>query len=177
MKDRVLLSCHQGYEIPCSYGHSYIGKTGRTIEERLREHIRHSKFNNMDKSAVALHAWKTGHAILFDDTRLLAREERWGTRRVKEAVEITKHPQNLNAVQGLRRHDARSRPGTMSATTRRQLRAERFLPPLPLPNWPLHSPHWLILRLTGRQEEMNCINCMRRLLNDMRSPSAHITTP
>ena len=107
VKDRVPPLMSSGvYEIPCSCGHSYIGETGRTVDERLREHIRHYKYNNTNKSAIALHAWKTGHAILFDDTRLLAREDRWGTRRVKEAVEIIKHPHNLNADQGIRLHDA-----------------------------------------------------------------------
>ncbi len=67
---------------------------GRTVEERLREHIRHFKHKNVERSAVAQHAWETGHDLLFEDTRVLAREDRWWPRRLKESMEIAKPPEH-----------------------------------------------------------------------------------
>lgn len=94
------------YAVPCSCGRNYIGETGRTVEERLREHIRHFKHGNVQCSAVAQHAWETGHDFRFEDTKVLAKEDRWWPRRIKEAMEIARHSQNINGDAGLRLHGA-----------------------------------------------------------------------
>ena len=38
------------YEIPCSCGMVYIGQTGRSVRERLNEHIRNTNLNQTEKS-------------------------------------------------------------------------------------------------------------------------------
>ena len=51
------------YQIPCSCGKSYIGKTRRRLETNLRKHQEACQKETMERSAVAEHAWKDHHAI------------------------------------------------------------------------------------------------------------------
>lgn len=90
------------YEIPCSCGLVYIGQTGRTVEERMREHMRHDRLHNIHKSALAQHAAETGHLVNYHETRTLSIEDRWWPRVIKEALEISRRPENLNRDDGLR---------------------------------------------------------------------------
>ena len=80
------------YEIPCSCGRSYVGESGRSVNHRLQEHIRQCKLNQPDKSAVAEHAMKFHHEVLFDETKVLVREPRRPQRLIREAIEIARHP-------------------------------------------------------------------------------------
>ena len=72
-------------------------------------------------SAVSEHAYKTGHYPLWDDVQFIDRELHWYSRRVKEAIHIRLHPNNINRDSGIevpearvptmsRRHNSRSPP-------------------------------------------------------------------
>jgi hypothetical protein len=84
------------YDIPCECKKTYIGQTSRTIEARRKEHMRHLKLGQPDKSAVAQHAMETGHRIEFNNTSRPARTKRNMDRIVKEAIKIQVNPNNIN---------------------------------------------------------------------------------
>ena len=60
------------YQIPCGgCGQSYIGETKRPLETRLKEHIAATTRGEIDKSAIAEHAWICQHQPLWKETRVL----------------------------------------------------------------------------------------------------------
>ena len=50
------------YAIDCSCGKKYIGETKRTLNTRLSEHQAAARRGELEKSAVAEHAWTEGHS-------------------------------------------------------------------------------------------------------------------
>ena len=77
----------------------YIGETGRKLETRFMEHERHYRLKQRIKSATAEHAINVGHTIAFDQSEVLATEDRFWPRKIK-ALLIKKHP-NFNQDTGL----------------------------------------------------------------------------
>ena len=51
------------YKIPCECGKMYIGQTGRSIQLRIKEHERHIRLVQPDKSAVAEHSFNHDRII------------------------------------------------------------------------------------------------------------------
>lgn len=96
-KDSEPLAGPGVYKIPCDCGKSYIGETRRNIATRLTEHVRCIKNLEIEKSAIAEHALirDTKHFIRFDKASVLAREKYFVPRKVREAIEINRHP-NFN---------------------------------------------------------------------------------
>ena len=78
----------------------YIGKTARKLNTRLSEHKRHCRLLQPSKSAVAEHAIVEDHNIDFDKSIVLANEQQYWPRKIKEALLIRKHP-NFNQDIGL----------------------------------------------------------------------------
>lgn len=76
------------YAIPCECGKFYVGETGRDLKTRIKEHQKSVTKDNPDLSKLTEHAHKYDHRFLFNDTRVIAREEKWRERKVQEAVEI-----------------------------------------------------------------------------------------
>jgi hypothetical protein len=89
------------YKIECSCGKCYIGETGRSFQIRIKEHGADIKNERIRTSALAEHSLKTRHHICLEDTKILAKENHFFKRRVREAIEIRKHPSNLNRDNGL----------------------------------------------------------------------------
>ena len=83
------------YKIKCRCGDYYIGESGRSANTRLKEHKAACRLANFDRSAVAEHAWKDGHVIVWDHVEILdtATDER--QRRVKEAIYIKMAPPGM----------------------------------------------------------------------------------
>jgi len=54
------------YRIPCECGNVYIGETGRSMQERIKEHDRDIRLTRTHTSAVSEHANKTGHHPLWN---------------------------------------------------------------------------------------------------------------
>ena len=100
VKDIVPLHCSGIYKIPCQCGKVYIGQTGRTVSKKLKEHERHIRLNQPGKSAVAEHAIQELHGIDFKNTKILARENNWMGRLIREAIEIKKSSNNVNLDTG-----------------------------------------------------------------------------
>ena len=71
-KDRILESEATGvvYQVPCaSCPATYVGQTGRRLDQRLQEHRR--AVESAVSSALAEHAWSCHHPVDWDNTRIL----------------------------------------------------------------------------------------------------------
>ncbi|XP_062837651.1 uncharacterized protein LOC134299269 [Anolis carolinensis] len=85
------------YRIPCSCGQVYIGTTKRSAQTRVKEHERHCRLIQPEKSAIAEHLMnQPGHRILFENTKMLDHSNNYHVRLHREAIEIHKHVDNFN---------------------------------------------------------------------------------
>ena len=58
------------YEVPChDCSKTYIGETGRSLQERLKEHRYAVKTANMN-NGIAAHAWNHQHQADWDSARV-----------------------------------------------------------------------------------------------------------
>ena len=89
------------YKIPCECGKVYIGETGKSMHERIKEHDRDIQVARTQTSAVSEHANKLGHYPLWVEVKFIDRDLHWYTRRVKEAIHIRLHPNNINRDSGI----------------------------------------------------------------------------
>ena len=93
IKDKLPLSKRKGvvYCIECNDCECiYIGETGRTLEDRLKEHQRHTRLGAFEKSAVAEHALLCGHTINWQSARVIDKDAKVVQRRIKESLHIEK---------------------------------------------------------------------------------------
>jgi predicted GIY-YIG superfamily endonuclease len=88
------------YRMPCECGKVYMGQTGRTIEARVKEHRRHVRLNQLERSAVAENSLTIYHSMDFDGASKLRTATRYMDRVVSEAIEIRLHPDNFNRDDG-----------------------------------------------------------------------------
>ena len=51
--------------------------------------------------AVLEHSHNTGHYLLWNEVKIIDRDPHWYTRRVKEAIHIRLHPNNINRDSGI----------------------------------------------------------------------------
>jgi len=56
-------------------------------------HIRHARTQTL---TVSEHAHETGHYPIWNEVKFIDRHPHWYTRRVKEAIHIRLHPNNIN---------------------------------------------------------------------------------
>ena len=89
------------YRIPCECGKVYIGETGRPMQDRIKEHDRDIRLARTETSAVSEHAHNTGHKPLWNEVKFIDRDPYYYTRRVKEAIHIRLHPNNINRDRGI----------------------------------------------------------------------------
>ena len=84
------------YKIKCSCGDCYIGETGRTFKIRFKEHGADIRLGRIKTSALVEHSNKTFHHICLEEAVIIAKENHHFKRKIREALEIFKHPHNLN---------------------------------------------------------------------------------
>jgi hypothetical protein len=72
-KDDLGLKIPGVYRIPCECGCGkvYIGQTGRSVEARCKQHMRHIRLDQPEKSAVAERSINTGHQIDLNNVSVL----------------------------------------------------------------------------------------------------------
>jgi hypothetical protein len=93
------------YEIPCSCGMVYIGETRRSLNVHLKEHIVDITHDCITKSTLVEHSHNTTHQICMDKASLIAKEEHYNKRRMREALEIDIRNNTLNKDEGLKLSD------------------------------------------------------------------------
>ena len=77
------------YAIPCAECEGvYVGETGRSLCTRIKEHQTTVRLGQAEKSALAEHSTKTGHATKWSDTTILCTESRYHHRKWKESWHI-----------------------------------------------------------------------------------------
>ena len=89
------------YKIPCQCGKVYIVETGRAMQDRIKEHDRDILLARTQTSAVSEDANETGHLPIWKEVKFIDRDPHWYTRRVKEAIHIRLHPNNINRDSGI----------------------------------------------------------------------------
>ena len=71
------------------------------MQDRIKEHDRDIRLARTETSAVSEHAHNTGHKPLWNEVKLIDRDSYYYTRRVKEAIYIRLHPNNINGDSGI----------------------------------------------------------------------------
>jgi hypothetical protein len=74
--------------IPCEFGRSYIGETGRHLATWLWEHRHYLKDGLLGNSELAQHAYKECHRVGWDDARILEIESNSRCRKYKKSAHM-----------------------------------------------------------------------------------------
>lgn len=86
------------YQIICDQNpaHQYIDESKHTLATRFRK-----QQTLDDPAAVSDHITSIGNTVILNNTKIVAKEEQWYARRVKEAVYMQTHVPFLNRDQSL----------------------------------------------------------------------------
>ena len=65
------------------------------MQDRIKEHDRDIRLARTETSTVSEHAHNTGHKPLWNEVKFIDRDPYYQTRRVKVAIHIRLHPNNI----------------------------------------------------------------------------------
>ena len=92
---------HAVYSIPCNdCEKEYLGQSKRQFGTRLKEHQKAVSTLNKGKSALAEHVCDTKHAIVWENSKIITTNNRYGQRRCLEAWHINMNQHALNRDDG-----------------------------------------------------------------------------
>jgi hypothetical protein len=89
------------YSIPWKCGQVCIGKTGRSIETRIKEHHRYVQRGHPNKSVVAEHRFNYDHLINLQDSWIHSTKSGYMDWLIREANEFNLHSNNMNRKDSL----------------------------------------------------------------------------
>ena len=93
--------CNIVYRIPCKDCSScYVGQTGRTFSQRLKEHQRAVKSFDVNASVLAEHVLNEDHRIAWEDASVLDQHPHLKSRLFMESWYIGSVPHTLNRERG-----------------------------------------------------------------------------
>ena len=72
------------------------------MQDRIKEHDRDIRLARTETSAVSEHAHNTGHKPLWNEVKFIDRDPYYYTCRVKEAIHMRLHPNNINRDSGIK---------------------------------------------------------------------------
>ncbi len=98
----------------------YIGETKQPLHKRMAQHRRAN--SSGQESAVHLHLKDKDHSFEDSNVKVLAREDRWFERGVKEAIYVKLEKPSLNRGGGLR-HNLSTTYNTVLSSLPRKLKA------------------------------------------------------
>ena len=88
------------YNISCQdCSSSYVGQTGRSLQQCIKEHQRAVQQQNTSTNALAEHAWHKGHKINWDNPTILAHHPYLMQRCILESWHIHRHKGTINREQ------------------------------------------------------------------------------
>ena len=76
------------YRVPCSCGEVYIGETVRRLKTRMKEYQDTFQKGEVEKSALAEHAWDSHHLIRWEETTVIDQARTPKELLLKEAIHI-----------------------------------------------------------------------------------------
>ena len=74
---------------------------GEGARRSTKEHDRDIRLARTETSAVSEHAHNTGHKPLWSEAKFIDRDPYYYTRRVRKAIHIRLHPNNINRDSGI----------------------------------------------------------------------------
>jgi hypothetical protein len=89
------------YKVECCCDKCYIGETRRSFHIRIKDHYANIRNECTRTSSLVEHSSETKHHVCLEDTKILVRGDHYFRCRIMEAMEINKHPNNLNRDGGL----------------------------------------------------------------------------
>lgn len=87
------------YKIECDCENVYIGETGNKITKRIAQHKNDVRNMNL-LNGIANHRLECVENIRWEDTTVLAYEQGWWRRKIKEGLYIQKNNPKINLNQG-----------------------------------------------------------------------------
>lgn len=88
------------YCVLCKFSEVHVGKTGRSIKTRCKEHMRRIHMGQPQKSTMAEQRFDTGHNINFKSIYMLDKATGYMDCVIKEATEFRLYPKNFNKGSG-----------------------------------------------------------------------------
>ena len=100
-KDRVATKDKNNivYEIDCSNCEAvYFGESKRSLKSRSDEHKRSARNCDFDKKEIAKHCWEADHNFSWNQKKVIDRENRLISGKIKETILSLKNPNHINKI-------------------------------------------------------------------------------